>query len=115
MLAALQTETAPGHSLSRPARLLMPCLPPPLAPPPAQVHVAWLRTFALPARPDAEPADERERHLGVLLDGLALVAAGRVPDETGQALELGRVVDRLTAHETAAGWHAELGEAAGRR
>jgi hypothetical protein len=83
-------------------------LPPLPAPSPAQVHLAWLRTFALPADPGAEPPGERERQLGVLLDGLPLVAARRVPDETGQELALGNMLDRLIAHEPAAGWQAEV-------
>src|SRR5262249_11160697 len=90
------------------SRSRMPPLPPLPTPSPAQVRGAWLRTFALPARQSAEPSGERERQLGVLLDGLPLVAASRVADETGHPLTLGSLVDRLASHEPATGWQAEV-------
>jgi hypothetical protein len=68
-------------------------------PKPDQIRAAWARVFAAPHVKDGL--------LGILLDGLPLIAAGRVCDDTGQAMTLARVADRAAAHEPAADWQAE--------
>jgi hypothetical protein len=75
-------------------------------PTPEQIRAAWTSLFAQPAGSD--PVEERGRTLGTLLDGIALVAAGRVTDAAGQALTLGRVVAEASALAAAADWQAEV-------
>jgi hypothetical protein len=69
---------------------------------PEQVRLAWQHAFAEPAPP------EHGRWLALLLDGLPLLAAGRVSDN-GTPLPLTGVVARLSAHEPAATWQAPDG------
>jgi hypothetical protein len=73
---------------------------PPEAPTPEQVRQAWRQAFAEPA------ADgDRQRDLGVLLDGLPMIASGRVQDG-GRELTVGDVVEKAAAHAPAVGWRA---------
>jgi hypothetical protein len=78
------------------------------APTPGQVRVAWTLLLAQAAAPDTVAEEERARCLGILLDGLSLIAAGRVCDEAGQALTLGRVMAEAAARDAAADWQAEV-------
>jgi hypothetical protein len=78
------------------------------APSPEQVCAAWAEAFA-------PPHEGHERRLGTLLDGLPLIAAGRVHDEAGQALTLAQVAERAADHEPAARWEAEVRRGAERR
>jgi hypothetical protein len=73
-----------------------------------QVCAAWAAAFA-------PPSEGHERQLGILLDGLPLIAAGRVQDEARQALTLDRVTERAAEHEPAAHWEAEVRHGAERR
>ncbi|MCI0460478.1 MAG: hypothetical protein L0Z62_26285 [Gemmataceae bacterium] len=69
---------------------------------PEQVRLAWQHLFSQPMAPD------HGRWLGLLLDGLPLIAAGRVA-ENGRALPLVSVVTTLSAHEPAATWQTPDG------
>jgi hypothetical protein len=70
------------------------------APTAEEIRTAWALAVA------ADAAGDRTRHLGILLNGLAAIAAGRVHDETGP-LTLARVVAVTEAHEGATDWQVE--------
>ena len=70
-----------------------------------QIRAAWALTFAQPL--DANSPDKGARRLGTLLDGLALIAAGRVYDGPDQPLTLVRVVTQAAAYPPAADWQIE--------
>jgi hypothetical protein len=78
------------------------------APTPEQVRAAWALLFAQPDA-DTGPAEERARRLGTLLNGVSLIAAGRVRDRAGHPLTLGRLLTEAAGHEAAADWQAEVG------
>jgi hypothetical protein len=75
------------------------------APTAEEIRGARALAFAPPA--DADAAGDHARQLGILLDGLVIIAAGRVHDEAGQPLTLARVIAQAAAHEPAAGWQVE--------
>jgi hypothetical protein len=78
------------------------------APTPGQVRVAWTLLLAQAAAPDTVTAEERTRHLGTLLEGLPVIAAGRVDDGAGRMLTLARVLTEAAANKAAADWQAEV-------
>ncbi len=73
----------------------MPPITPLPSPSPEQVQAAWGRAFDAP---------DDGRQLGTLLDGLTLIAAGRVRDGSGSALTVEQVTKGAADHAPAAGW-----------
>src|SRR5947207_1637622 len=66
---------------------------------PDQLRDAWRQAFA-PGPPSGD-GQECARRLGILLNGLPLIAAGRVQDEAGRAVTPRQVIDRALAQEHA--------------
>jgi hypothetical protein len=76
------------------------------APHPDQIRDAWRRAL-LPASPAGDVPD-RARWLGLLLEGLPLIAAGQVQDETNGTLTLARLITRALTHDQAATWQIDV-------
>ncbi len=73
-------------------------------PHPDQIRDAWSRVL-LPSAPSGNAA-ERFRWL-TLLEGLPLIAAGQIPDETNGPLTLSRLLAQALTQEQAATWQVD--------